>query len=67
MKREKVKRIKPWKLQNEEVRKMNEEKVSSNIQARTGRLEPLYEGIQEAAEEMCGMTSGRGHRERETW
>ena len=67
MKRERVKRIKFWKLKNEEVRKMYEEKVSSNLQARTGKLEPLHEGIRKAAEEVCGMTSGRGHRERETW
>ena len=46
---------------------MYEEKVSSNIQARTGRLQPLHEGIRKAAEEVYGMTSGRGHRERETW
>ena len=47
-----------------EVQKIYEEKVSSNIQARTERLEPLHEGIRKAAEEVCGMISGRG-RERE--
>ena len=41
-----------------------EEKVSSNMQARTGRLKALHEGIQKAAEEVCDMTSRRGHRER---
>ena len=64
---ERVKRIRFWKLKNEEVRKMYEEKVSSNLQARTGKLEPLHEGIRKAAEEVCGMTSGRGQREEETW
>ena len=33
--------------------------------ARTGRLKALHEGMKKAAEEVCGMTSGRGHRERE--
>ena len=66
MKKERVKRIKTWKLKDEDVRKEYSEKVSSYIEAKTGRLETLHEGMQRAAEEVCGVTSGRGHRERET-
>ena len=44
---------------------MYEEKVSSSIQTKTRRLESLYEGIRKATEEVCGLTSGKGHRERE--
>ena len=36
---------------------MHEEKVLSNIQARTVRLEPLHESIRKEAEEVHGMTS----------
>ena len=43
----------------------NEEMVLSNIQARTGRLEPLLEHIQKAAKEVCDMHQEGEHRERE--
>ena len=49
VKGEKVEKKKLWKLNNEEVRKMYDEKLSSYIQATTGRLEPLHEGMQKAA------------------
>ena len=61
------KKIKQWKLREEEVRRKFEENVKIRMEGNTGGWEKLRDSIMEAGREICGETTGRFSRRRETW
>lgn len=59
----------PQKLEDKELRKEFENQLSENkrIYDGQGKQKQLEKNILEAATEVCGITSGKRGRERETW
>ena len=62
-----IKRIKLWKLKDEELRREYEAKLQEKVNQGIEQADQLEKNIREAAEEVCGLTTGRRGRERETW
>ena len=61
------KRLKTWKLKNEVTRTRFEEAFSHNLGSGNGDWREVQESIMAAAEQICGRTTGRRGRERQTW
>ncbi len=61
------KRIKMWKLRNEQRRKQFEEKLQENIAGATAGWMGLSNEMTETAKEVCGESRGPRHRESQTW
>ena len=62
-----IKRIKLWKLKDEEKRNECQEKLSRCMESCHGEMEKLEEHLLRICREDCGETTGRRGRERETW
>ncbi len=60
------KRIKLWKLKNEQRRKQFEERLQENIGAIAGWM-GLINAVMETAREVCGESKGQRHHERKKW
>lgn len=60
-------KIKMWKLKNENTRKKFENVFSERMMLGDGSWKQLEVNITEAGIEVCGETSGKRGRERETW
>ena len=70
MKRRKVKgrkKIKAWKLKDEELRRNFEARLEGEFQAIGDQWTDMQNCVQEVCREVCGVTSGARGRERETW
>ena len=61
------KRIKVWRLKDPEKKREFHEKLSHRIRETEGDWTRYREIVMEIAEEVCGKTTGRRQRERETW
>ena len=61
------KKIKQWKLTEEEVRRKFEENVKIRMEGNTSGWKKLRDSIMEAGREIFGETTGRFSRRRETW
>ncbi len=61
------KRIKMWKLKNEQSRKQFEERLQENIAGATEGLMGLNNAVMETAREVCGEPRGQRHHKRKTW
>ena len=61
------KKLKTWKLKNEESRSRFEEVFAQRLSGVTSSWSNIQKEMISAAEEVCGRTSGRRGRERETW
>ena len=62
------KRLKTWKLKNEESRRQFEQTFADrvgNTESRTWNT--IQQELYSAARQVCGMTTGRRGRERQTW
>ncbi len=66
-KRKGIRRIKIWKLKNEHLREDFETKLSEKMELSGGSWKELEENLSKTGEEVCGLTSGKRGRERETW
>ena len=63
-----MRKIKIWKLNNRETRDLFEERLKEKIASSgDGERENLEEDILSAGGEICGITSRKRERERETW
>ena len=60
------KRIKQWKLKNDQRRREFEERLREKIEENEGWTE-FSDKMMEAAREVCGESKGKKHRERITW
>ena len=54
-------------LKDEELRREYEAKLQEKVNQSIEQADQLEKNIREAAEEVCGLTTGRRGRERETW
>ncbi len=61
------KRIKLWKLNNEQRRKQFEDRLQENIAGATAGWTGLSNAVMETAKEVCGESRGQRHHERQTW
>jgi hypothetical protein len=61
------KKIKAWKLKEEETRQQFEDKVKQKRDETGGGWEQLSRNVMEAAKEVCGETTGHRRMKRETW
>ena len=61
------KRLKTWKLKNADTRLDYENKFAERMNGKDHNWENVQKEILAAAKDVCGMTSGRRGRERETW
>ena len=62
------KRIKMWKLKDPELRERYERKLAEYLDTTTeSSLTKLKDGIMTVGAEICGVTTGRRGRQRETW
>ena len=61
------KKLKIWKLKNEETRERFEETFTQILENETKSWEKVQESMMAAAEQVCGRTTGRRGRERQTW
>ena len=59
--------IKLWKLNDEEKRRTYEENLKEHMRQASGSVAALHQGIERAGEQVCGVTSGKRGRQRETW
>ena len=62
-----IKKIKVWKLKDEDTRKEFEAKFSQKMRTCTGTWKQLVENVISVGKEVCGETSGKRGKERETW
>ena len=62
-----IKRVKEWKLKDEETRRIFEERVQEKNNMNRGGWQQLNNNIMEAAREVCGETTGHRRVQRETW
>ncbi len=62
-----LKRIKLWKLKNEQRRKHFEERLNERMAGTTSGRTGLSNAVMETAKEVCGESRGQRHRERQTW
>ena len=60
-------RVQWWKLKNEALRDKYEERVRLSMTGNHGQWKHLENSAIEASVEVCGVTSGKRGRERETW
>ncbi len=61
------KRIKLWKLKNEQRRKQFEDRLQENVGGATAGWMGLSNAVKETAREVCGDSRGKKHCERKTW
>ena len=61
------KRLKTWKLKDADTRLEYENKFVEKMNGKEHNWENVQKEILNAAKDVCGMTSGRRGRERETW
>ena len=61
------KKIKVWKLKDEETRRQFEMKVQQKNNANRGGWKQLSENLLEAAKEVCGESTGHQRKKSETW
>ena len=70
MKKDKKKgrqKMKIWKLRNNNIRDSFEERVVEKLAGEEGSWKKFQNSLLQAGKEICGMTSGKARRERETW
>ena len=60
-------KIRVWKLKDETTRGLFEERFEEKITSSTGEWKDLQDSIMAAGTEICGLTSGKRGKERETW
>ena len=60
-------KVKLWKLDDPEKRRECQERFRINMEGYGGDMERLERNVLEVCKEVCGETSGRRGRERETW
>ena len=60
-------RVKLWKLDDPEKRREYQDRLRISMEGCRGDMERLERNVLEACKEVCGETSGRRGRERETW
>ena len=61
------KKIRTWKLKDEEVRNRYQVAIQSALAENVGSWADLSRTVKQVSEEICGVTSGRRGREREAW
>ncbi len=61
------KRIKLWKLKNEQIRKQFEERLQESTAGATAGWTGLSNSVMETAKEVRGESGGQRHRERQMW
>ena len=61
------KRVKVWKLEDPEKRRECQERLRRSMEGCSGDMESLERNVLNVCKEVCGVTSGRRGRERETW
>ncbi len=61
------KRIRMWKLNNEQRRKQFEVRLQEHITGAAVGWAGLSNAVMETAREVCGESRGKRHRERKTW
>ena len=61
------KKIKVWKLSDPERRLEYQEKLKRSMETCHGNMEQLEKNLLNTCREVCGETTGRRGRERETW
>ena len=61
------KKIKLWKLKDQDNKRECQEKFWRKMEHCHGDMEMLQKQLKIACEEVCGLTTGRRCRERETW
>ena len=60
-------KIKAWKLKDPINRRMFEERVSDRIEGANADHDGLSNALLNSAREVCGETTGKRQRGRETW
>ncbi len=61
------KKVKLWKLKNEQRRKEFEERLQENTAGATAGWTGLSNAVTETSREVCGESRGQRHRERKMW
>ena len=61
------KRVKLWRLRDPEMRSECQEKLKRSMEGSSGDIEKLEKNMFDTCREICGETTGRRGRERETW
>ena len=61
------KRVKLWRLKDPHKRSECQEKLIRSLEGSGGDMEKLEKNMYDICKEICGETSGRRGRERETW
>ena len=59
--------VKTWRLKNDQLRDEFEAKVAERAEQSGGSWRELQDNLLKSGEEVCGLTSGKRGKERETW